>query len=130
MKLMAFAAASLLTACASQPQPTYTPRIFGPDDVARMPIARLCLGVSTWGPTSAGNAQAELIRRGVDCRDHAQAIQQEAQERAQAMGILMQNMNRPAPTYTPYQVPPPPGTGPQTTCNSRMIGNQMQTVCR
>lgn len=133
MRLLIAGAALALAGCASQPQQVYAPRDLSPAEAQQMPTAQLCLGVSTFRPSNANVAQWELDRRGVNCQDHAQAVsnlqQQQAQERAQAMGILLQNMNRPATTYQPYQIPPPPGTGPQTNCTTRYVGGAWRTVC-
>lgn len=106
-----------------------------PEVAAQMPTVDLCLGVSTFRPGNAAVAQIELNKRGVDCRDHAQAVyllqQQRAQQQAQREAVILQQLvNQPA--YRPYQIPAPPVMQPprQTYCTSQWIDGQLQTVCR
>lgn len=89
-----------------------------------MSAAELCLGTSTWGPISAGNAMAEIQRRGINCQDHAQAIQGLQQQRAAAAAAIL---GRPQPTYQPYQIPMPQQ---QTRCTTRWDGAAYRTVCQ
>lgn len=136
MRIAILAVAALAACATEQPQPP-APRVLTSDIAMQMPIATLCLGVSTWGPTSSGVASAELQRRGVDCRDHAAAVQglqqqqaqqqaQQAQQRAAAAGVLL---NQPA--YQPIQIQPYQMPVPrQTNCTSQWNGVAWQTVCR
>lgn len=64
----------------------------------------------------------EVFRRNINCRDFEAAIQHRQQLRAISA-------SRPAPVYTPYQLPAPP-TSPRTTCTTERVGNTLQTVCR
>jgi hypothetical protein len=115
-----------LAGCASSPPPL---RYLTPAEAQTMSVVDLCIGLGAFGPVSAQVASSELQRRGVNCADHAQAIQLTEQRRNAALGILMQQQRQAAPVYqpapaVPYQTPP------RTTCTSQWIGGQMQTVCR
>jgi hypothetical protein len=128
MRTTAILSLLLLAGCANN-QPPPQPRYLTSAEAQTMPVVDLCIGLGTFGPVSAQVASLELQRRGVNCQDHAQAIQLTEQRRNAALGILMQqrqtapSIYQPAPAQ-PYQIPQP------TRCTSQWIGGQMQTVCR
>jgi hypothetical protein len=115
----------VLSGCASQQQP---PRELTPSTAMGMNAATLCLGISTFRPGNAAVAQQEIERRGINCADHAMAVQalqqQRAQNDAQAMQLLM---SRPSPQ--PYMLPMPVQPQ-QTICTTQRVGDQLQTICR
>lgn len=121
MKKIALLSAVVLAGCASS-----GPRLLTISEAAQMPTATLCWGVSNFQPVNAVVAKTELESRGVDCRDHAAAVQAIDQRRAAALGILLQ---QPAPQpyqVQPYQIQP----RPTVNCTSQRIGNTVQTNCQ
>lgn len=130
MRLLALACSAALVGCATEPKPL---PVLTPDIAQQMSAADLCLGLSTFRPGNASVAQQEVYRRGINCNDHAAAIQALQQARAQREAVILQNsLNRPA--YQPYQVNPyqipTPQMPRQTNCTSYRVGNTVQTDCR
>jgi hypothetical protein len=114
-------AALLLLALAGCATP---PPVLSPQQAQQIPTAELCLGASTYRPENAQTAMNELNRRGVNCQDHAQGIQELQQRRAAALQYIMSR-----PAYKPYQLPMPPQQQ-NTNCTGQWIGNQWHTTCR
>lgn len=116
----------VLAGCASAPEPL---PVLSLQEAEQMSAAQLCLGVSTFRPHNATVAQVAIERRGINCQDHAVAVQGLQQQRAQAAQAMQQQMlNR--PVYQPYQLPTPAPIPRQQSCTSYRIGNTIQTDCR
>jgi hypothetical protein len=127
MLKMMIPAVLALAGCASQPQAA---AVLTPEVAQNMSAATLCLGISTFRPGNAVVAQQEIERRGINCADHAQAVQALQQQRAQADAQATQLLLRQQPNqYQPLPIPPPIRPQ-QTTCTTQRVGNQLQTVCR
>jgi hypothetical protein len=114
MRLMILAAAAVLAGCATQPQPR---------PVTSASNVELCEAVMYGPGDRASIPLGEIARRGIDCRDYAQAIQQAQQNRAQAAQILL---GRPA--MQPYQLQPHQ-MPQQRVCRSVVVGNAIETRC-
>lgn len=130
MKLVALLVVPVLLVACAEPAPRPLP-VLSLESAQQMPAADLCLGLSTFRPSNAAVARQEIDRRGINCQDHAAAMQALQQRRAQEDAILLQRALMPQPTYQykPYQLPMPT-TPRQTVCTTERIGNQLQTVCR
>lgn len=117
-EVLAVFAALALAGCASQP------RILPPEAAQGMSAVELCRGVATFGPVSAGVAQAEIQRRGVDCAPLMPMISaQDAARNAAALQTLQ------GQTFQPYQLPAPQQRNP-VNCRTVRIGDTWQTDCR
>lgn len=119
LKLMIPAAVLALAGCATAP-PVLTAQ-----QAEQMSVVDLCLGVVTFRPNNAATAYAEVMRRGINCQDHQQAIQAVQQQRGAAAAAAM-GMYRPIQPYQlrPYQTPP------RTNCSTVRIGDSLQTSCQ
>lgn len=125
----ALALVTVLAGCASNQAQTLP--ILTPQEASQMSVASLCLGLSTFRPVNAQTAQFELTRRGVNCADHAAAVQALQQQDAQLMGIILQQRaTAPQPVYIPPVTYPITAPTPQVTCTSQWVMGQYRTVCR
>lgn len=89
----------------------------------------MCEAVFFGSPNVVPGARGEAEYRRLDCQAMIPLVQSLQQRRAAAAAAVL---SRPAPTYTPYQLPMPPAIPPQhqTVCTTERYGSQLQTVCR
>lgn len=96
------ATAAVLVGCA----------ITSPEQAAKASTMALCEAVIYGSGTERQIAGAEATRRGIDCRDYAQAVAAERQRRTGAALSILQQQQR------------------TVNCTSTTWGNTVDTTCR